>query len=298
MATTAHLLHSGNGAPHVSLRRRFFASIKGLTSFGFLARGVLYLLFAAAVIVSLLHHRKPREEELDQTFHLMSLTRPGTLLLAGLALGFMGFGIGMSVVALLDLNRDGWNMKGIARRTGYLAAGIAHLGLTASVALVLLGHQPAHHPARQWAARAMSYPVGGLGIMAAGLWAMGYAIFLAYKGWTARLDPHLELHRVGRFEAFGARLLGRIGFLTRAVLYLTVGAYLARAGWRGDPRTVIGVGGALRTLGNSRYGPFTMGIVAFGLGSYGVFLIVQARFRRMCAEDAELNRAGKLKPAS
>jgi hypothetical protein len=42
-----------------------------------------------------------------------------------------------------------------------------------------------------------------------------------------------------------------------------------------------GLGGALATLAQQPFGPWLLGVVATGLVLYGLFMMVQARYRRL-----------------
>jgi hypothetical protein len=52
-----------------------------------------------------------------------------------------------------------------------------------------------------------------------------------------------------------------------------------RAAWQYDPDEAIGLDGALNKLASEAYGPFLLGAVALGLAAYGLFCLVQARYR-------------------
>lgn len=56
---------------------------------------------------------------------------------------------------------------------------------------------------------------------------------------------------------------------------------MTKTAWQYDAREAIGIDGALRKLANQEYGPIWLGGVAAGLGAYGLFCLVQARYRRV-----------------
>ena len=59
------------------------------------------------------------------------------------------------------------------------------------------------------------------------------------------------------------------------------GFFIVRAAWEYDPKEAIGLDGALAKLANAEYGPLLLGVVAAGLFAYGLFCLVQARYRRV-----------------
>ncbi len=59
-----------------------------------------------------------------------------------------------------------------------------------------------------------------------------------------------------------------------------IGLFLGIAGWKLDPNEVKGVGEALDVLAQQPYGQWILLAVGLGLFCYGVFCLVQARYRR------------------
>jgi len=54
-----------------------------------------------------------------------------------------------------------------------------------------------------------------------------------------------------------------------------------RAAWQYDPKEAIGLDGALRKLAHAEYGQVLLGATAGGLMAYGLFCLVQARYREV-----------------
>jgi hypothetical protein len=48
-----------------------------------------------------------------------------------------------------------------------------------------------------------------------------------------------------------------------------------------NPSEAQGLDGALATLASQPFGPYLLGLVAIGLAAYGIFALVEARYRRM-----------------
>jgi hypothetical protein len=62
-------------------------------------------------------------------------------------------------------------------------------------------------------------------------------------------------------------------------VFCLIGIFLVRAAWQYDPDEAIGLDGALNKVAGEAYGPFLLGAVALGLAAYGLFCLVQARYR-------------------
>jgi hypothetical protein len=73
--------------------------------------------------------------------------------------------------------------------------------------------------------------------------------------------------------------LGIGGHVARAIVFALIGVFLLRAGWQYDPDEAIGLDEALQKLAGESYGGLLLGAVALGLAAYGLFCLVQARYR-------------------
>jgi hypothetical protein len=81
--------------------------------------------------------------------------------------------------------------------------------------------------------------------------------------------------------------LGRAGFAARGIVFLLVGGFLGAAAWHSRSSDVRGLGGALETLQSQPYGWFLLGATAAGLLAFGLFGLVQARYRHIDAPDLD-----------
>jgi hypothetical protein len=82
-------------------------------------------------------------------------------------------------------------------------------------------------------------------------------------------------------EKTWATRIGRFGLAARGVVYNIIGFFLIQAARQSNSNQVRGLEGALDLLAQQSYGRWLLGIVAIGLIAYGVYYIVQARYRRI-----------------
>ena len=260
--------------------------IAHLMRIGFGARGVLYALIGILTLLSIVHDRRRARGGLAETFVSISTShvyflRPGNVLLAGLALGFAGFAVGMAWTAIFDWNDEGNSVLGIARRVGTFIGGAGHLGLMATALFMILGRQPDDDDTRRWSAWALHYPGGRIAVAVAGAWATGYGLFLLSKTLTGRLDNKLDYTHMSPATTRWTDITGRLGMLSRGAIYLTIGTVLVVAGWIGTANNVVGFGGAMRTLAQDTFGWIALSAVSLGLFAYGIFMLIEARYRRI-----------------
>jgi hypothetical protein len=73
--------------------------------------------------------------------------------------------------------------------------------------------------------------------------------------------------------------VSRFGIAARALVFLAIAWLLARAASTQDPTRAGGIDDALAML--SRLGPFPYAAIGAGLMAYGVYQLLNARYRRI-----------------
>ncbi|MBV8781309.1 MAG: DUF1206 domain-containing protein [Phycisphaerae bacterium] len=257
-----------------------------LMRLGFAARGILYALIGLLTLASIFNHRHRMQVGMSDAFiSISSVTiyylRPGIVLLLGLAVGFAGFALGMMWTAFFDWNDEGRSLVGILKRLGTFIGGAGHIGLMATAVLMMIGHQPNDDSTRRWTAWALDYPGGRILVAIAGTWAGGYGLFLLSKFVTGRLDNKLDYTAMSKSTTRWTNITGRFGMLSRGAIYLTIGCVLVVAGWMGTARNVVGFGGAMLTIAQDTFGWIALSAIAIGLFAYGIFMMIEARYRRI-----------------
>jgi hypothetical protein len=59
--------------------------------------------------------------------------------------------------------------------------------------------------------------------------------------------------------------------------------FVIKAALEYDPKEAIGLDGALQKLASATYGPYLLGLTAAGLIAYGLYCLVDARYRDVSA---------------
>ena len=77
--------------------------------------------------------------------------------------------------------------------------------------------------------------------------------------------------------------IGLVGHLARGVVFTLIGVFVIRAALQYDPKEAIGLDGALQKLASAAYGPYLLGVTAAGLVAYGLYCLVDARYRDVSA---------------
>ena len=82
-----------------------------------------------------------------------------------------------------------------------------------------------------------------------------------------------------RLLGTAARALGAFGCVARATVFVLVGVFILKAAVLGDPRQTKGLDATFRSMARSAYGPITLAALALGLFAYGLYCLLEARYR-------------------
>jgi uncharacterized membrane protein YidH (DUF202 family) len=252
---------------------------------GYAAKGVVYGLVGVLALLAALG-RGGQTTDTRGVLQTIVDAPSGRLLLAVVTLGLFGHALWRFVQAARDTENKGTDARGIAARVAYAAIGVVYVGLALAAARLVLGtgggNQSSDQSTQDWTARLLGQPFGRLLVGLAGLIVIGIGGYQFYRAYKAEFREKLKLHEMSAAEQTWTTRVGRGGFAARGVVFVIIGGFLLVAALRDQSEQARGLGGALDTLvAQQTYGPWLLGIVALGLVAYGVFMVVQARYRRM-----------------
>lgn len=201
----------------------------------------------------------------------------GRVMLYVIAAGLLGYTAWLLVRALADPEGKGSGAKGIALRTGYAVRGLLHGALALAAFGLATGGGGGGDGTERWAGRLMDLPLGELLIWGAAAGIAGYGLYQIYRGLAAKLSRHLALGELPPGTSGWVVRVSRFGIAARGVVFCFIGYFLARAADQGDPSEAGGLDASLQAIADAGRWPFLL--VAVGLISYGVYELVNARYR-------------------
>ena len=206
----------------------------------------------------------------------------GHVLMAVLAVGLAGYAIWRFVQAIRDTENKGTSLQGLWARASYTAIGIVYLTMATSAVKLALGAPAESSDAtRDWTVTLMEQPFGQWLVGLFGLLMLGSACYQLFLAWTAKFREKLMSHEMSDGQQTWACRAGRLGYAARGVAFGIIAVFLLNAAVHAEPEKARGLGGALATLIEQPFGPWLLLIVALGLIAYAIFMLIQARFRRM-----------------
>lgn len=258
---------------------------------GYAARGVLSCTIGVLAVMAALGTSGGKTTDSKGALREIYAQPFGQVLLGIVAAGLFGYSVWLFVQGIVDPERSARRgKKGVLVRLGRVIAGLLHVGLgiyaTSVVTGVALGDddKSGDEAARSWTARLLGWDSIGVVIVAAfGVFVIGLGVWDIYKAAKGDLDDRLDLSRLSAASRKVLVDLSRFGLAARAVVFLLIGAFFILAGVSTDPRKAHGLA---ETLGRIRELPFgrpLLFVVAFGFVAYGLFQVIEARYRRIRA---------------
>ena len=250
---------------------------------GYAARGVVYLIVGWLAMLAALGGGG---RTTDSEGALISILQQpfGDVMLALVALGLIGYVIWRLVQALADPDDHGTDARGLAIRGGLLVSAITHT-LLAFFALSLIfgwgtGGGSGDGGTQDWTAWLLQQPFGRWLVALVGAAVIGAGLAHMVKGYQARFEKYLVMDRATLEKASP---VCRFGLVARGVVFLIIGGFFIVAAWRFSSGEVVGLQGALQYIQQQPYGWILLGIVALGLFAFGVYSLIEARYRRIDA---------------
>lgn len=240
--------------------------LRTLTRIGFAARGLLY------IVIGWLIFRTGRSEDLEGALQYLA-EGGGKLLMLLVTVGFLAYGFWRLCDAAFNVENHPSDTKGKRERLGAAGSGVAYLLLAWQAIRLLRGSTPdsGGDPAQENATAAMALPGGELMLILAGIIVAAVGAFQLIKAAKAsfldRLEPQIASQP-------WAKWTGRFGYAARGLVFLISGWFLFKAGIESEAQEAGGVESALAWLDS----PWDM-MAAFGLIAFGLYSLVEARFR-------------------
>ena len=258
------------------------AWISTVARFGYAARGLVYLIVGGLAFLAAFGGSGGETTGTRGALHTVLAQPFGRTLLAIVAGGLASFALWRGIQAILDPDGYGRGVKGIVARGGRLISCIAHIALTfAALSLVFgwgSGGGGDDQSAKDWTAWLLAQPFGRWLVGGFGFAVIAAGAKSALKGGRAKFRKHLKANAD---EPEWAVKISQFGLVARGLVFAIIGGFLILAGINANAGEVRGLGGALQSVQAQPYGSPLLAIVALGMAAFGVYCLVEARYRRI-----------------
>lgn len=249
---------------------------------GYAARGVVYLALGSIVLLAALD-LTPRAKGAKALMQAWADWPLGWALIGGIGVGLAGFAVWRILQAAFDADRHGRSPKAWAVRIGQAISGLVYGGLAFSAFELLdeledVGEADEEQTVHHAAGTVLDLPHGDSLLIAAGLVVVSFGIGNVIQGLVQDFAKRLDCD-----EQTCRRVapLARMGYGARGLASLPLGVFLVRAGIEARAGEARSWGGALQALESQPFGNSALCLVAAGLIAFGLFGLVEARYRRI-----------------
>ncbi|MFI6041442.1 DUF1206 domain-containing protein [Nocardia sp. NPDC051321] len=271
---------SGWGRRAGDYRRRRSTTSSGLETaarFGFIARGIAYLTIG---IIGFMLAIGTAEHEPDGGGALAAIaTKP----LGYLLLWILVFGFAALVVWRVTQIAGARRTYSAGHRLYAVISGIVYaLAFLGTFRYVVHGRtpKPSDAIARDLTARILSWDGGQIVVLLIGLAIIAFGIWQTMLGLSLRFAEDLRMGWMTHGAREAVIWLGRIGYLARGAIVLSIGLAAVIAGLNYDPAEAKGIDAVLRDFVTKPFGPWLLILISLGLMAFGVLSFLEAKHRR------------------
>jgi hypothetical protein len=258
--------------------------LRTLARSGYAARGIVYLIVGFFALLAAFGRG---EAEGTKGALRSILSQPfGEILLGLMTLGLLFYGLWRFIQAGRDVDRHGHDAKGLIVRIGLFGSGVAYILLALYAAGLILpawfgGGGGSGQGNGGLTAAITGWTYGRWVVWAVGLIVIGVGAAHILKGVKAKFEKWLQAPPATMNKV---RPICRFGLIARGVVFLVIGGLILTAGATYDPQQSPTLDDALRAVQGWPFGGIVLGLIGIGLAAFGVYSLIEARWRRIDIE--------------
>jgi len=162
------------------------------------------------------------------------------------------------------------------------AKAVIYATLGISAASVALGSGSSSSQSQQQATSGvLTWPAGQVIVVVTALIIIGVGVAGVVKGVKKSFSEEIDTSSMSPVARKGVARLGQVGYIAKGVALGVVGGLLSYAALTFDRQKAQGLDGALQTILAQPFGTFLLTAVALGFVAFGLFAMLQSRYRRM-----------------
>lgn len=256
-------------------------ALETLARLGLVAYGVVHILIGWTALVMAWGGSPSRTADSSGALKTLAAQPFGQVLLALVATGLVALALWQATESIWGY-RDREGAKRTRKRISSAGKAVFYAALGVTAATVALGGGSSSSKSQQErTSGVLSWPGGQTIAVVAALAIIAVGVAHLRRGVVKSFRKELNSSAMSPQAWKGVIRLGQVGYLAKGVALALVGGIVGYAAWTFDPEKSRGLDGALRTLLEQPSGNVLLTAVALGLMAFGLFAMVQSRYRRM-----------------
>lgn len=243
-----------------------------IARFGMGAKGLVYLLIGALTALAAFGQGGNKSGKND-ILQFVAEQSYGKILLIALGLGLLGYTFYRLYQAFGNPKRHDSNARGYFKRIAYVISGIVYGFLSYSaLRMVLIGSSSNSGIA----SRMLKSDFGNIFAIIIALVLLGKAVYEFYVAYSGKYREDVEHADISSDAQSLLTKVGKMGFTSRGIVAGILAFLFFKAGF-GSSRDNINRTDAFSFL-QDEFGSVIMGLVAFGIALYGVFMLIKSKY--------------------
>jgi len=256
-------------------------SLEWLARGGLIAYGVVHLLVGWLALQIAWGTSGGTSADTSRALGTLAQQPFGTVLLWVVAVGLLALALRQTSEAVWG-HPDRDRGKRVRKQITSGAKAVVYAALAVSAALVALGSGSSSSQSQEQATTGvLAWPGGRVLVVAAGLVVIGVGIAGIVKGIRRSFTEEIDTSSMSPAVRSGILRLGQVRYVAKGVAMGVVGGLLTYATVTFDRQTAQGLDGALQTILAQPFGRYLLTAVALGFAAFGLFAILQSRYRRI-----------------
>jgi succinate dehydrogenase/fumarate reductase cytochrome b subunit len=256
-------------------------SLELLARAGLIAYGVVYLLIGWLAVQIAWSASGSKSADTSGALKTLADQPFGKILLWLVAVGLVALALWQASEAIWGY-RNSEDAERVRKQVTSGARAVIYAALGVSAASVALGSgSSSSQSQKQATSGVLAWPAGRVIVVVAGLIIIGVGVAHVVKGVKKSFIEEMDTSSMPPVAREGVARLGQIGYIAKGVALALVGGLLSYATLTFDRQKAQGLDGALETILAQPFGRFLLTLVALGFVAFGVFAILQSRYRRM-----------------
>jgi hypothetical protein len=252
-----------------------------LARFGLVAQGISYGL-VAVLALELALGQGGKATDREGALQTIAHNEIGRVIVVVLGFGFGAYALWRLAQVFLghDVEDQGGKKKW-GKRFSSLGKAAIYGGLCWFSFSILLGKHGGSNKEQEATKGILGWPGGKWIIYGIALGIAGAALWNFYRAVSGKYKDSLKTGQMSATELNWTTRIAFVGLTSRAVVFGLISWFFFKAAADYDPKKARGLDGALRKLAAAPYGTVLLSIVAAGLFAYGLFCVIQARYREV-----------------
>jgi hypothetical protein len=268
------------GAGELAEQAADSAALEAAARAGLVAYGLVHLLIGWSAL-RIAWGERTASADSSGALRTLSSQPMGEVLLGLVAVGMVALALWQAGEAIWGYhNRQG--IKRTRKRISSAGKSVVFLALGVSAGSFALGGSSSSSRAQERrTSGVLSWPAGQTIVEVAALVIIGIGVAHVVKGVKGRFRDELGGTCLSPQARRRACVLGQVGYIAKGLALGVVGGLLGYAALTFDPHKSRGLDGALRAILDEPAGRPLLTAMAIGFMAFGVFAVLQSRYRRM-----------------